>query len=136
LLPFEDHTMWRWDVGWWKELAIGWWQQRKTSGGAAFFASSAATIFASLAFISSIKANALLMPVFVSTGVCAMATSVGGAHRDGDGGSSHGVLGSAVICEDCATIGLGGTAHGDGNDEPNSDADRSTTEPMIETRAL
>jgi hypothetical protein len=70
------------------------------AGSAALFASSATTIFASIAFNSSIKANTPPTPV-----------SVGGAHRDGDDGTSHSVLGSAAERKDCATIGLRGAAN-------------------------
>jgi hypothetical protein len=74
----------------------------------------------SITFTSSIKANAPSMSVFVSTSVCVMAASVGNTHRDGDGGSSRGVLGLATECEDYATTRLSGVAHGDGNGESNS----------------
>jgi hypothetical protein len=84
------------------------------------FGSSVATIFASIFFTSSIKANAPSMSMFMSTDACAMAASVGGTCRDGDDGSSNRVLGSAAKCKDCATTRLWGAAHGDGNDEPSS----------------
>jgi hypothetical protein len=100
------------------------------AGSAALFASSAATIFASIGFNSSSKANATLTPIFLFTGVCDMDASIGGAHRDGDGGSSRGELGSAAEREDCATTGLKGTAHGIGNYEPINDADQSAAEPI------
>jgi hypothetical protein len=93
-------------------------------GSAALFASSAATIFVIIAFNSAIKANAVLTLVFVLTGACSMATSVCGAHRDGNGSSNRYILASAAECEDCATTGLRSAAHGDGNGEPSSNADR------------
>jgi hypothetical protein len=57
-------------------------------------------------------------------GVCTMVASVGDAHRDDDGGSSHGVLVSVAESEDCATIGPGNVAHGDGNNKPSSGTNR------------
>jgi hypothetical protein len=53
-------------------LKEGWWQQLQDISGAAFFASSAATIFMSIAFTTSIRANAPSTPVFVLMGVCAI----------------------------------------------------------------
>jgi hypothetical protein len=58
-----------------------------------------------------------------------MTASIGDTHRDGDGGSSRGVLGSAAERKDYATTG-GGVTHGDDNSEPSSGADRSKAEPI------
>jgi len=44
-----------------------------------------------------------------------MASSVGGAHGDGDGGSSDGVLYPVVDWKGYATTGFGGVTHRDGN---------------------
>jgi hypothetical protein len=77
-------------------------------GSAALLASSDATILVSIVFNSSIKANAPLTSVFALMGACTMATSIGGAHRDGDNGSSHDVLESVVEHEDCGTTRLPG----------------------------
>jgi hypothetical protein len=96
----------------------------------ALFASSTGTIFTIIAFNWSIKANATSTLVFVSMGAYAMVASIGSAHRDDNCKSSRSVLRSAVERKDYATTGLWGATHGDGNDEPNSDANRSTTEPI------
>jgi hypothetical protein len=67
----------------------------------------------------------------------AVAASVGGAHRDGEGGSSDGVLESTADHENCATAGLGYGigAHGVGDGEPSSSASRSATEPIDQNQS-
>jgi hypothetical protein len=89
-----------------------------------------------LAFISSIMANALLKSVFVSTGVCAVVTSVGGARRDGDDGSICGVLGSAAIREDLPQLDSGAPPMGMATPNPTAAQIDRQRNPLIETRAL
>jgi hypothetical protein len=57
-----------------------------------------------------------------------MATSIRDINEDGDDGSSHGTLGSAVEHGYCTTARLKDTAHGDGDSKPSSSAYRSTPE--------
>jgi hypothetical protein len=59
-----------------------------------------------------------------------MVAPVGSANEDGNGGISHGTLGSVAEHEYYAAVGLGGAAHWDGDGEPNSCAYRSAAEPI------
>jgi hypothetical protein len=62
------------------------------------------------------------MQVLMSIDEDAMVVPVGNANEDGNDGVSRGALGLAVEHEYCATVGLRGAAHGDGDGEPNNSA--------------
>jgi hypothetical protein len=66
----------------------------------------------------------------------AMSTPVGGGRGDGDGRSKYVVPRSAVKREGCATTGIGGTTHGDGDGEINSGAPESETESAVREHAM
>jgi hypothetical protein len=51
------------------------------------------------------------------------------------GRSKYGVPRSAAKRDGCATFGIGGATHGDGDGEPSSGADRSATEPTDRNRS-
>ena len=59
-----------------------------------------------------------------------MASSVGGAHGDGDGGSSDGVLYPVVDWKGCATTGFGGVTDRDGNGKTSGSAAGSAAAVM------
>jgi hypothetical protein len=87
------------------------------TGGAAPFASSTAIIFSTIDRTSLNRANAPSMQVLMSMDEHIVATSVGGAHRDGDNESSDDVLESTTDHENNATTGLGCDTGINGDDD-------------------
>jgi hypothetical protein len=57
-----------------------------------------------------------------------MSAPSGDAHGDCSSRSKYGVPHSEAKHDGCATTGIGGTTHGDGNSDPSSGANRSATE--------
>jgi hypothetical protein len=64
-----------------------------------------------------------------------MSTPGGDAHGDSGDRSRYGVPHSAAKCDGCATTGISGAIHGDGDSEPSGGADRSAAEPIDRTKA-
>jgi hypothetical protein len=57
-----------------------------------------------------------------------MSAPGGGTHGYSGGRSRYSVPHSSAKCDGCAIMSINGTSHGDGDSEPSSGADRSTSE--------